>query len=212
MLNNIIIVATSNRHPDDLYKNGLQRDRFLPFIEMFKQKMNIFKIESDTDYRMKHLKSLKQLYFFPLGAESENFINNAFQECAGDKFFNNIIIEVKGRKILVEKASSNVALFSFKSLCEANLGSEDYIEISRRFSTIILYNIPKLLKQDYNLAIRFTKLIDELYEHKCKLICSAEVPANLIYEEGEQAFEFQRTISRLIEMQSEDYMGLEHLA
>ncbi len=209
--NGIIIIATSNRNPDDLYKDGLQRDRFLPFIDLFKQNMEIFEIESPTDYRLQHIKNLNQTYFFPLGDEADRFIKNAFLELTGGNNSEKTFIEVKGRKIEIPKASGDVAEFDFKDLCDNNLGSEDYIELAKTFSTIIIKNIPWLKKDDYNIAIRFIKLIDALYEQKTKVIISATCPPNEIYNEGEGSFEFERTASRLIEMQSEKYFSEEHL-
>jgi cell division protein ZapE len=210
MENNVVIIATSNRHPDELYKNGLQRDRFVPFIEMFKRQMNIVELKSDIDYRMKHIGNLSQTYFMPLGVKASAFIEAAYNELSGGGKTNPKIIEVRGRRIEALKSHGGVGFFTFKSLCDANLGSEDYIEIARQFTTIIISGIPRMKREDYNLAIRFTKLIDELYEHKCKLICTAEAAPDQLYSEGEQSFEFARTASRLIEMQSQEYLELEH--
>ncbi|MDX1950493.1 MAG: cell division protein ZapE, partial [Rickettsiales bacterium] len=186
-------------------------DRFLPFIDLFKQRMEIFEIESITDYRLQHIKNLSQTYFFPLGKDADKFIENAFFELTGSHNSHKSIIEVKGRKIEIPKTSGDVAEFDFRDLCDKNLGAEDYIEIAKTFSTIIIKNIPWLKKDDYNLALRFIKLIDALYEQKTKLIISATCPPNEIYNEGEGSFEFERTISRLIEMQSEKYFIQEHL-
>lgn len=205
---NVVIIVTSNRHPDELYKNGLQRDRFIPFIELFKRNMDVFNLQSPTDYRYKGIKSLKKLYFTPLGKEAEEFIEKAFTELTGATTGGSTELLVKGRKITVPKFAGDIAVFDFKDLCDKPLGSEDYLEIAKEFKTIILANVPKLKKDDYNLAIRFINLIDALYENKVKLIISAEVPANEIYTEGERSFEFHRTVSRLNEMQSEDYLYL----
>ncbi len=210
MENDIVIVATSNRHPDELYKDGLQRDRFLPFIEMFKNEMDIVELKSPTDYRLLHIEKLKQTWYTPLGIGSSAFIEGAYQELTGGGSSKPKTIEVRGRHIHALKSSGDVGFFSFKELCDANLGSEDYMEISRQFSTILINGIPKLKRDDYNLAIRFTKLIDQLYEHKCKLIVTAEVQPAELYTQGEQSFEFGRTVSRLVEMQSKKYLELEH--
>ena len=210
--NGVVIVATSNRHPDELYKNGLQRDRFLPFIELFKKEMNIVELKSDIDYRMLHITNLSQTYFTPLSMGSSAFIEKAYKELTGDGSSKPRTIEVRGRKIHALKSAGDVGFFSFKELCDANLGSEDYMEIAKQFSTILINGIPKLKKDDYNLAIRFTKLIDQLYEHKCKLIATAETSPNQIYLEGEQSFEFARTSSRLMEMQTKEYLEKEHVS
>lgn len=210
MENGVVIVATSNRHPDELYKDGLQRERFLPFIEMFKREMKIVELKGAVDYRMQHIGNLSRTYYSPVNLETSRQLEVAYNELAGGGKASPKIIEVRGRKIRALKSHGGVAFFSFKSLCDENLGSEDYIEIARQFSTVIISGIPKMKRDDYNIAIRFTKLIDELYEHKCKLICTAEVMPDQLYVEGPQAFEFERTISRLNEMQSEEYLKLGH--
>jgi cell division protein ZapE len=143
---------------------------------------------------------------------SSAFIEKAYNELTGNGSSKPRTIEVRGRKINVLKSSGDVGFFSFKELCDANLGSEDYMEIAKQFSTILINGISKLKKDDYNLAIRFTKLIDQLYEHKCKLIATAETSPNQIYLEGEQSFEFARTASRLIEMQTKEYLEKEHIS
>lgn len=209
--NDVVIVATSNRHPDELYKDGLQRDRFLPFIKIFKDNMDIFELLSPTDYRLQHIRSLNQTYIFPLNKNSQKFIDEVFEKLTNRQNFCSDEIIIKGRKILVPKAYGDIAEFSFSDLCDANLGAEDYIEIARTYSTIILKNVPKLQKDDYNLALRFIKLVDSLYEHKTKLIISAEVDPQKLYEKGEGSFEFSRTVSRLIEMQSEKYLKEQHV-
>ena len=205
---NVVIIVTSNRHPDELYKNGLQRERFLPFIELFKSKMDVFQLKSPTDYRMRGIKSLKKLYFTPLGADADDFAENAFTDLTGAITGGSTELLVKGRKISVPKFAASVAVFNFKDLCDKPLGSEDYLEVAKEFKTIILCNVPKLSKDDYNQAIRFIHLVDVLYENKVKLIITSEVLPQQIYIEGERSFEFERTISRLNEMQSEDYLYL----
>ncbi len=210
--NDVIIVATSNRHPDDLYKNGLQRDRVIPFIEMFKRELDIMELKSDKDYRLQHINSLEQTYFYPLGEKAHKFIHDAYYKLAGEDSGKPKTIEVRGRKIAALKSHGDIGFFTFKALCDAALGSEDYIEIARQFSTVFIENIPEMKKEDYNLSIRFRHLIDELYNHNCKLICTADASPQKLYVEGEQAFEFERTVSRLIEMQSDEYLRAEHMA
>lgn len=209
-LNGVTMVVTSNRHPDDLYKDGLQRDRFLPFIEMFKTYMDVVQLSGAHDYRMKHLKSLDKTYFTPLGERSERFIENAYKELTGGTGNDKVSIDVKGRSIKVPRAHMGVAMFSFNDLCDTALGSEDYIEIAKQFNTIIIRDIPELSKDEYDKAIRFIHLVDALYEHKVTLICSADADPKQLYTEGERSFEFERTASRLIEMQSEKYLTREH--
>ncbi len=208
---NVVLVVTSNRAPDDLYKDGLQRERFLPFIEIFKESMEVIELEGLKDYRLQRMKSLNKTYYSPLGRDAKGFIEKAYKDLVGGKDINDKSkIIVKGRKIIVPKSYMGIAQFSFKDLCDVPLGSEDYLEIARQFNTIILTDIPKLKKDDHNQAIRFTNLIDALYEQKTKLIASAAVPPAELYNEGERAFEFERTVSRLIEMQSDAYLAEGH--
>lgn len=208
----VVVVATSNRHPDDLYKDGLQRARFLPFIDIFKQKMEVFELAGETDYRLIQFKSLSTVYFTPLGKESEMFISGIFSKLTNNANPESSELMVQGRKLEVKKMYGDVAQFSFSELCEKPLGASDYIEIAREFSTLLLSDIPQMGKEKRNEAKRFVTLIDELYEHKVKLICSAEVSPQELYKDGDGAFEFERTVSRLIEMQSEKYLKEAHIA
>jgi cell division protein ZapE len=208
----VTVIATSNRPPDDLYKDGLQRDRFLPFIEIFKQKMNVHDIESDTDYRLLTIKGMETTYFHPLGAEADKFIENALAELTRNEGAKKIILRVKGRRIDVEKAFADVAMFSFAELCEKPLGAEDYIEVAKRFSTVLLRDIPKLHAGNRNEALRFINLIDAFYEAKTNIICTADASVTELYDGADNSFEFQRTISRLIEMQSDSYIKTAHIS
>jgi cell division protein ZapE len=210
----VVVIATSNVAPDDLYKNGLQRERFLPFIEIFKQNLETQHLQSTIDYRLQQFKSFKTTYFSPLGAEADIFLTQTLQALTKNSDAKKIFLRVKGRKIEVVKTYGDVAVFEFKELCEKPLGAEDYIEIAQRFSTIILANIPKLKPENRNEALRFINLIDALYEAKTKIICTADASVNELYKlsnnsAGDNSFEFQRTISRLIEMQSENYITAE---
>lgn len=207
----VVVVATSNRHPDDLYKHGLQREQFLPFIAIFKQKMKIIPLNGTTDYRLQHLKSLSTVYYTPLGEDADKFLDNVFNELDNDAESIEGELHVQGRVVKVPKMHGDIAQFSFDDLCKAALGSADYIEIAREFNTILLSDIPQMSKEYRNEAKRFTTLIDELYEHKTKLICTAELPPHELYKQGDNSFEFERTVSRLIEMQSDSYLGEEHL-
>jgi cell division protein ZapE len=200
------IIITSNRKPDHLYKNGLQRQRFEPFIKLIKNELLILNLDSNTDYRFENIKSLAKVYFTPLGKEADRFIDEAFKKLSEGNDGNKEIINIKGRDILIKKAFLDIAFFSFEDLCDRPLGAEDYLEITKNYKTILISNIPKMAKDDYNLAIRFIKLVDAIYESKTKLICTAEVPVDQLYIEGERSFEFKRTVSRLIEMQSDEYI------
>jgi len=208
----VVIVATSNRHPDELYKDGLQRQRFLPFIDIFKKKLDIIELAGSEDYRLKHLKSLATIFFTPLGKKAETFIKNSFTELTGGAKPETRIISVNGRKLKALRTHGKTVWFNFSELCEQALGASDYIEIAREFSTVLLANLPQMNSEKRNEAKRFVTLIDELYEHKVKLICTAEVPPEELYKKGDGSFEFERTASRLIEMQSEDYLKTGHIA
>lgn len=206
-----IVIATSNRPPEDLYKDGLQRERFLPFIDLINERLDIVELNSHHDYRLKHLKSLSTVYFTPLGKEANRFLKTTFEEMTQGGKPRKQVLEVSGRKLTVEKAHNDVAWMSFSELCDKPLGAADYQELAREFSTLLLSDIPKMSKDQRNEAKRFVTLIDELYEHRVKLICTAAAPAQELYPEGDGNFEFQRTASRLIEMQSEKYLAKEHV-
>ncbi len=207
----VVVVATSNRHPDDLYKDGLQRQNFLPFIEMFKQRLDVVELTGDTDYRTQALKSLSTMYFTPLGGKADRFITETFAELTNNADLEPVTLTVQGRKLPVKRCHGDVAIFSFAELCEAELGAADYIEVSCEFGTILLADIPVMKREQRNEAKRFVTLIDELYEHKTKLICTAEASPERLYTKGDGSFEFERTISRLTEMQSEQYLKQEHV-
>lgn len=206
----IVIVATSNRRPDDLYKHGLQRSQFVPFIEMFKNKLTVICLDSGTDYRMQHLKALSTIYFTPLGDAADNFLKTTFANFTNDATPEACVFHIQGRALLINKMHGSIAQFTFAELCEKPLGSADYIEIAREFSTVLLADIPAMTKEMRNEAKRFVNLIDQLYEHKVKLICTAAVPPDKLYPQGDESFEFKRTVSRLIEMQTERYLSEEH--
>jgi len=204
---NVVVVATSNRHPDHLYKNGLQREQFLPFIEIFKNHLDILPLDGDTDYRLQQIKSLSTTYFISRKEkERSKFIEESFSNLIGNNKERSTSITIQGRKLAINRMCGDTALFDFKELCEQPLGSADYIEISQKFSNLLLANIPKLTSEKRNEAKRFVNLIDELYEHGTKLICSAEEKPEKLYAKGDYSFEFERTSSRLIEMQSMEYL------
>ena len=206
----MLIVATSNRHPDGLYTNGLQRERFLPFIDLLKQNTQVVALESDQDYRLVHLRALSTTYFTPLGEDAKTFVRESFDDLTQGAPEAPGQIEVKGRKIHLPAVHGDVVMASFSDLCETPLGAADYIEIACDFSTLILYDIPRMSAETMDEAKRFVTLIDALYEHKVKLLCTAETIPEELYSQGEGAFEFERTVSRLNEMQSERYWEIEH--
>jgi cell division protein ZapE len=206
----VIIVATSNRAPDNLYQDGLQRENFLPFIEILKQKTKTLELASPTDYRLDRIKSIATVYYIPLDNGADEFIKDSFAQLTNNAKIESADIHVKGRIITLNYTHNDVALVSFEEMCTKPLGAEDYLEIAMEFTTILISGIPVMNAEKRNEAKRFVTFIDTLYEHNTKIICTAgESPQNL-YTEGSGAFEFQRTVSRLMEMQSQDYWHSQH--
>lgn len=205
----VVIVTTSNRHPNDLYKDGLQRERFLPFIDMLNDKMQVIHLDSDTDYRLERLREM-DAYLSPANAQATDKLDSAFKALTIGTEPRKCALDVNGRTIEIEKASEGVGFTTFSALCEKPLGPGDYLAIADAFHTLILDGIPKLGPQNRDYAKRFVTLIDALYDHKSKFICSAEAPPTSLYTKGDGAFEFERTVSRLLEMQSPEYMALPH--
>ena len=203
----VVVVATSNRPPDDLYKDGLQRQRFLPFIDLFKQHLQVMTLQGPTDYRMQHMHALKTLYFTPLGKDAHSFMDASFRELThgSPPRKEKLRIEGQGRTLKVARAYGGIAWFTFAELCEQPLGAADYLEIARAYQTVLIADIPQLGKEKRNEAKRFVTLIDALYEQRTKCIFSAEVPPEHLYVSGDGTFEFERTVSRLMDMQSDTY-------
>ncbi len=206
--NGVVVIATSNRAPDDLYKDGLQREGFLPFIALLKQKTDVIELCSATDYRLNRLKAMRTMYY--TGEAPEQFANESFASLTHRAAPELTEITSLGRVIALPYTAGAVAKESFHALCEKPLGPADYIEIARYFNTLILTGIPELSPEKRNEAKRFVTLVDALYEHKVKLICTADVPPEKLYPAGHGAFEFERTVSRLMEMQAESYLHEEH--
>lgn len=204
--NGVIVVATSNWAPNDLYKGGLQRELFLPFIAMLKAKLDVLHLRGETDYRLQRLMSMK-VYHVPTGPAADKALADAFARLTDDAPGQPASLTVKGRNVPVPKAAKGVARFTFADLCEKPLGAADYIEIANAYHTVILSGVPRLKPEQRNEAKRFATLIDALYERKTKLVVSADGAPPDLYAKGAHAFEFQRTVSRLMEMQSADYLG-----
>lgn len=205
----VVVVATSNFAPDDLYNGGLQRARFLPFIDLLKQRLDCLELASPTDYRLARLKAMK-VYHAPLGPTAARMLQQVFADLTAGADIAADEITVKGRAVPVPRTARGVAWFSFEALCAQPLGAEDYIAIARRYHTVILEGVPRLTEVRRNEAKRFMTLIDTLYEYKVKLVMSAETAPHDLYNGPTHAFEFERTISRLMEMQSNDYLSMDH--
>ncbi|MFO6447443.1 cell division protein ZapE [Erythrobacter sp. NE805] len=210
-----VIVTTSNRPPRDLYKDGLNRSLFLPFIDLVEARMDVLSLNGPTDYRLDRIGGLGT-WHAPLGDEATEQVREAFfrlTDFAPEDAANVPSGELDlggGRTLHVPKCLKGVGVFSFKKLCAENRGAADYLTIARAFHTVILVGIPRMGPESRNEAIRFTKLIDALYEHRVKLFVTAAAAPEELYQAGDGAFEFERTVSRLNEMQSEDYMALGH--
>ena len=205
----VIFVATSNFAPDILYKDGLNRELFLPFINLIKEKLDILHLASPTDYRHERLMHM-QVYLSPLGKATMEALEQDFAALTEGAIAEPSELELKGRTLAVSRAARGVAWFSFEELCAEARGAVDYIAVAERYHTIILDGVPKMPEARRNEAKRFILLIDVLYEHKCNLVMGAEVSPAELYTEGRHAFEFERTVSRLMEMQSEEYLGAPH--
>ncbi|PCI57090.1 MAG: cell division protein ZapE [Alphaproteobacteria bacterium] len=200
----VTVVTTSNWAPDDLYKNGLQRDRFLPFIALLKTKVNTFHLDSPHDYRTQKTQ-IEGTYFVPLGRATTKIMDEIFKSLIDGEKPKKDVLRVKGRDIEVKKAAAGVARFTFSQLCERPHGAEDYLEIARKYHTVFLEGIPKLGYDRRNEAKRLMNLIDALYEAHTSVIISAAVEAEQLYAGHDHAYEFERTVSRLLEMQSDEW-------
>lgn len=199
----VTVITTSNRVPDDLYKDGLNRQLFLPFIEIIKQHLQVWEMVSDTDYRKTRL-SQTATYFSPVGPDTRAIIDEMWQDLTMGQSAS-FSIWVKGRELVLPQFHNGIARVSFYDLCATALGPADYLAIAEAVRVLVLENIPALGRSNFNEAKRFVTLIDALYEAKVKLICTAAARPEMLYVEGEGSFEFERTASRLIEMQSQGW-------
>jgi cell division protein ZapE len=206
----VVVVTTSNRHPDDLYKHGLQREKFLPFIALMKDKARVVELASAKDYRLDRMKGMT-VYVTPTGEAADAWLDRCMARLAGAEKPAPAVVEVHGRSVPVRAATTLMGRFTFADLCAQPLGSHDYLAIAERFETVMISGIPVLGPHNKNEARRFVVLIDALYDHRTALICSADAAPEVLYPVGEGAFEFQRTVSRLMEMQSEEYLEQVHL-
>ena len=207
----LVVVATSNVAPDDLYRDGLNRALFLPFIAMIEERLDIVELDARTDYRLEKLKRAP-VYYSPIGPKADAALDAAFLTLTGHDRGEPLEIELLGRHLDVPQAIDGVARFDFDALCRRPLGASDYLKIAQRFHTIIIDRIPALAESERNEAKRFIILIDALYDMRVKLIASAAGEPKTLYAgaDGAEAFEFARTASRLYEMRSADYLALPH--
>jgi cell division protein ZapE len=206
----VVVVATSNWPPDGLYEGGLQREHFLPFIDLVKERLDVLELDSGVDYRLQRLKDIT-VYHAPLGRHAEAALDKAFADLTEGAAAVPDTLHYKGRVIPVPLAARGVARFSFAELCEKPLGPGDYLAIAGLFHTVVLSGVPSLTAEKRNEARRFMTLIDALYEHRVKLVVSAAAPPERLYPSGDGAIEFQRTVSRLQEMRSADYIAKVHM-
>ena len=204
----IVVVATSNYAPDDLYKDGLQRENFLPFIAI-KERLDILELDGGRDYRRRRIQDL-DVYHTPLGMQATAALDAAFARLTDSAVPAPTVLALQGRRLELARTAKGVAYASFDELCRAPLGPADFLAIARHFHTLILDGVPRLSADLRNEARRFILLIDELYEHRCHLVIAADDVPDRLYPGGDGAFDFRRAASRLIEMQSSEYLAEEH--
>ncbi len=206
-----VIVTTSNAHPDDLYREGLQRDRFLPAIRSIHANMNIVEVDGGTDYRLRTLEKAN-LYQAPLGAAAEAALRAFFQEMTGDRPFEvDAELQVEGRSLAARYVSEDICWFDFSVLCEGPRSQNDYLILASEFHSVIVSSVPMMDVRKEDAARRFINLVDVFYDRRVKLMLSCEVPLQELYQGLRSSFEFRRTLSRLQEMQAREYLALPHL-
>jgi cell division protein ZapE len=206
----VVVVATSNWPPDSLYKDGLQRQLFLPFIALMKERLDVLGLEGRTDYRLDRLKGV-EVYHWPLGPDSDRRMKETFAALTDGAHGEATHLLVQGRRVDIERAAKGVAWVDFWDLCARPFGAADYIAIAVHYHTVLVDDVPLLGEERRNEAKRFMTLIDALYEHKVNVVIAADGAPEALYPTGTHAFEFERTVSRLMEMQAEDYLKLQHL-
>tara|TARA_B100000315_G_scaffold161283_2_gene149720 strand:- start:960 stop:2195 length:1236 start_codon:yes stop_codon:yes gene_type:complete len=205
----VTLVATSNVAPDALYAKGLQRRRFLPVIEVLKTHCDVREIVSETDYRLRVLERA-EIYHQPLDAAAEAGLTRYFAQLAPDEAEDDVSLEVEHRDIRVKRLADDVAWFDFADLCEGPRSQIDYVELARVFHAVLISGVPQFTYRREDAARRFISLVDEFYGRNVKLIVSAEAQIEQLYLGDRLRFEFERTVSRLLEMQSRDYLGRSH--
>jgi len=206
----VTLVATSNVAPDELYRNGLQRERFLPAIRLLKQHTQVLNVDGGTDYRLRHMQAA-ELFRVPAGPQADEALAGIFGHLVGHLQASAEALEINGRSIPVRRHADGVAWFDFDALCTGARSQDDYIEIARGFHTVLLSDIPVLTRDTEDAARRFIALVDEFYDRRVKLAASAMAPIADLYTGTRLVFEFQRTRSRVQEMQSREYLSAAHL-
>jgi cell division protein ZapE len=205
--NGVGLVATSNFHPDQLYPGGLHRERILPAIALLKQRLHVLQTDNGTDYRLRTLKEL-DLYCTPLGPASQAKMREAFERLA-EKADEDLLLHIESRQIAVLRKAGGVVWFDFKTLCGGPRSQNDYLEIASQFHTVLLSDVPLLPVRMASETRRFMALIDVLYDRRVKLMVSAAAPVQDLYQQGPLSYEFQRTVSRINEMQSSEFLALD---
>jgi len=207
----VTLVTTSNIIPDGLYKDGLQRTRFLPAIALLNEHTEVVNVDGGTDYRLRSLEQA-ELYHSPLDDEADKSLYKSFYSLVPDKeeIVKQRDLDIEGRPIRCEYHAEDVVWFDFMALCDGPRSQNDYIEIAKEYHAVIISNIPALTEKKEDQARRFINLVDEFYDRSVKLIVSAENPLHEIYSGSRLSFEFERTVSRLLEMQSHEYLARPH--
>lgn len=209
--NGVSLVCTSNIVPDGLYKDGLQRDRFLPAIDLVNKYTEVVNVDGGNDYRLRTLEQA-ELYHFPLDAQADINLDKYFKQLAVEAGSHELELEINGRPLKALRHADDVVWFTFSELCDGPRSQNDYIEIAREFHAVIVSNIPQMSIDTDDQARRFINMVDEFYDRSVKVIISAEAPIHEIYQGGKLSFEFERTESRLLEMQSHEYLEQAHKA
>ena len=207
--NGVTLVTTSNIHPDGLYRNGLQRAKFLPAIELIKQNTRVLELGGAIDFRLRILEQ-SEIFHYPLDEAAERVMTTAFERMAAECEMHHDL-DINGRNFHAHRRGDGVIWFDFDEICEKPRGSIDFIEIARAFNTVVISNMPQLSEEDANAARRFITLVDEFYDRNVKLLISAATPIAELYTGKKLSFEFERTTSRLTEMQSHEYLARPHL-
>ena len=206
----MVVVATSNTAPQDLFKGKPGRDAFLPFIALIQSRVEVLHLESSQDYRRERIRGMPT-WHHPVDGRAERALDAAFLELTGQARGAPTQLPVLGRRLDIAEAARGVARLAFDEICGRALGAADYLSLATHFHSVVLDGIPRLGPENFDKARRFITMIDTLYEHRCKLVASAEATPDQLYERGENAGMFERTASRLMEMQSQEYLGLPHL-